>query len=552
MVSADRRPSVFSRSSRLGATDAAARITQTVATTILDRTAVSYASPFSDDCGKKARAIVFQGFPGNGNYLNTSSNRVFNALSKRPYDKVYDLRFATETDNIKRKMKLLNEVLPELAELEELDQLDIFYSGHGAPGIWVLGGDNEGYSPTIDLTDLAEELEGISATKINIIVDACHSGAWAADLDTKTSPVPDGAQVKVLASCKADQKSGYNVNGSKYTEALMDLIEGQAEDAPFDYDSVVIPRIEYKARTASGIVDAVQDAENHVAPPENPILYLADEEFECQVSAVLDSNNYERKITIRGAGFGATEGSISIYRWEFSNPDLTTARYPIGGELVLDVDYWSDNAITFFVPMRSRGIAGDPKGIATAIGVDEFSPVNGLHAQIGRYFVQVTKADGKQSPDYRELPLDQYGPQLVHVWPQVETVNWTPDFTDKDSVEWNEMWLSMTPESQSLGTASVWISDMRLVGQGEDEFPTFPTGWQPIFLGQYPVPNYAHNTGAVAAGYGSWSYELVAAERNLATSNFDAYPEFNYWGFRQLFEDMWNGTATWKFTLIFD
>lgn len=521
---------------------------------------VSYAS-VADECGHKARAILFQGFAGNNDYLNVSATRVWNALAERPYEKVYDLRFAVEPDNIKRKQMLLNEILPELAGLSDLGQLDIFYMGHGAQGLWVLGGDPEGYSPTIQLDDIAEELEGISVEKLNIVVDSCHSGAWAASLDAKTSPTLDGADVKVLASCSPTEKSGYGADGSRFTEGLMDLLVAQPKDEPFDYNSVVVPQMQYKARTAAGIVDTTQSPENHVAPPENPIIYLADhpdQRKECQVAAVVDLNNYERKVTLRGVGFGDTEGFIGLYRWDFdaSSGLGLEQRFPLGAELILDVVYWSDNAITFTVPMRSQGFPSDADKLDLKIEAERFSAPSLTYRQIGRYFVQVTTADGKKSADYRELSqanYASYAPQFVHVQPQVETQEWTPDYTSMTSVEWNEMWLSMTPASQSLGQASVLVSDMRLVGNGEDAFPTMAWGWTWPELAEFPRANSEHTTGFQAQSYyDTWTYELAAGERNLDTAYIQSAPEFNYWGFRQLFAAEWQGTATWKYTLVYD
>lgn len=519
------------------------------------RPAASYTSPHTDDCGQKAFAIVMTGFSGKRGWLNVTANRALAALRARPYEQVYDLRASVTPDNLERKRALFEDILPALAARDDVYQIDFFYLGHGAAGVWLLGGDNEEWTPAIAVEDIAARLEGTTAAQINVSVDSCHAALWANDLDAKTSPSFDGANVRVLAASGANQEAIYGEAGSSFTEEVLVQLEGQPEDRAFDYAAVAVPRIEYQVTTPSGLANKAQDPESFVAPPEDPLLFLGDEANECQVVGVLPNawpDGYERRVTVRGAGFGDARGTVHLHEWDLGSFDDFGA-WAVGLAHQPEIVLWSETAITFRVPMGSRGFPGDPEGLDAVVAGENYPAVlSAFDHQIGRYYVQVETADGRRSPDYRDgwtLRREEYRPQLVHVWPQVLQADWTPDYSNMTSVDWNEMWHPMAPASMFLGAPTVLVSDMRLVSEMDEMGNTID--WAP-----YPYmvrdDSSAHTTGTQAQALGGWTYELAADLRDLATANDQRNPDITYWGFRQLFDDGWAETPTWRFTLAYD
>lgn len=549
-------------------------------------------------CGLTNHAVVLVGL--DSPELEKSVNRLLTTLEKRKYKvSPFRLKKPATGEDPDAGFTLIQAFLDQLEELSKqskekpLGQLDIFYLGHGTwyntmddktnRGLWVIG-QNKNSAAQLKMKEILERLNEIEAQKINFVVESCHSGYFKIGLKEQMSQAKlEAIPIRVLSSCNEEQESSCTTtDGCFFMEKLLDQLDQKDDGQAFNLDPVTIKDFDTVIKKGKMLH---QNPGSYLEPPTTPVLYLEDPGADCQVVGTLKlDETYRREVQLRGAGFGPEQGKgkVTLYRWDWAGELVgeyfKLFRFPPGDGVELSVTYWSDDAITVEVPMRSLGFPSDPTAIDEMLfdGKMWANPLHGSY-HMGRYFVQITTNEGKKTKDFKTLTYEEalrpgtleewFKPQLIHINPGIRSAVWLPDYTNREEYEWHEFWHPITPASPAVGQPTVLISDLRLIDPGEDKI-VFPylyqtndmTLFDEITLRRYDLGNVDHTTGSKALNYGGWSYYPAAGVNPPSASA--CVPEedgctlpddkFTYWSLGMDFEPGWNGTATWSSILIYD
>jgi hypothetical protein len=129
----------------------------------------------------------------------------------------------------------------------------VYYSGHGLE-IKDQNGDVKGYSlvplgykpqnrlqTAVSGKEFAEKIGALQVKKLLVLLDCCHAGGIPGTKDEVAAPSPlprdldalslGGGQV-VIASSRADEKSGYDAKNSYFTTALLEAMDGKGGATP--------------------------------------------------------------------------------------------------------------------------------------------------------------------------------------------------------------------------------------------------------------------------------------------------------------------------------
>ncbi|MEM9189865.1 MAG: hypothetical protein AAGF12_11855 [Myxococcota bacterium] len=511
-------------------------------------------------CGP-AHAVLVQGFgwidqsrpDRGGQFVDATIARLQEFLGERGYTihRVTPL----EAPDPEARVERLAEVLRMLREGQRSTQVDIFFVGHGNRfGRWVFG-DHEEAPLSYSAEELIRDIGDANTDRLNVITEACRAGAFETTVRTTIDEYVQNSElnnsvVRFVASSLASQPS----RAGLFIDRLRVALASQPSGHPFDYSEAQVPqiRIPLRGRGNEGQVYVQDPAPVREVAPTVPVLALDPDVDECQVVAHIDTQNYLRRTVIRGDGFGETPGEVRLFPWV----DVAGAPVTSVNPVTVPIVSWSPNAIEVSLPMRSQGFPSNPRALEDWVADDIDWSDEGPEYLVGRYFTQVVNAAGQASRDYQferngTPHIHFYAPQLIAIAPQIYSEPWTPQYSPMMvEIEFNEMWIPLTPADIGLGSATVLVSDMRIARDPTLSFQRPPEWTVSGVLGL--VGNRPHTTGSASLAFGDWTYGLPAAERNLATARDQTNPEINYWGFRQEMDRGWTRTDTWTYTLIYD
>lgn len=419
------------------------------------------------------------------------------ALRNRGYE-VERIRDMGSGSNLKADIE---NALRDLATRDELGEVVVFYSGHGARGTGSLVlGDGQ----YLDLLRFADLIQDIDAERVTVILDSCFSGWWS-DLFGLALQVEAGTEdveVRVLAGSTKDEASYMTGWASHDTRDLIQHLPAGTPDDRVDWGAyqrtpLVVP---YRGKTYR------QSPQNAFTEPEVPI--LQDHEHPVQEACVVgevEAQSYDRRVMLFGKWFGDDTGRVEL-------------QDPYGDWIPVPVKYWSDTAITVTLPMRRDGF-----------------PSNGVSADLGEvaagtYALRVVRANGKTSRTE--------DPDHVHRALQVYRNDWQP----YDGVVWNEMWHPMTPASDDTLGATLQLSRLSLTTELEVDLDDLALS----------DDNAIPETSVGVQGLPGWGYELLPTWRDLDTAYEQSYPEFAYFGFRAGFGDDFRATSGWRYVVAYD
>lgn len=392
----------------------------------------------------------------------------------------------------------------------EIEELVIYYSGHGATGsgTLVMGGKSTG-SASITAAELAAKVKAIDPLSVTLILDSCYSDSFAQAFASQmlTSEGGRRAQLRVLSSSGATEVSFGGDGMSKYTRALNDdYLTSWGDPA---WETVEVQPVQGRTSIRVNIagenrtpvireydVLVWQTPTNRVSDFTLSRVTLQETPSKDQVCTAVDleEQDYSRQLRIGGVAFGEDQGRVYL-------------QDSAGAWKEMNIVYWSDENIVFNVPLRAGGF-----------------PANGSSKDMspqteGIYLAQV------------ETPAGLSDPAPILIRPQVYTQEYTPT-TEKI---WAELWHPMTENG------TVQLSDLSLSSELD---PTWAYG-----EGQ---GNAIHQTSQGMQNTPYWAYELNAAERDLETAKDTSFPDYNYYGFRVIFGEDFESTGSWKYTLVYD
>jgi len=391
-----------------------------------------------------------------------------------------------------------------------IDELVIYYAGHGAKksGSWVLGKKDTG-TTVVTATELAAWIAAVPADRVTIISESCFSGAMSQSLETALR-THTSAEDMELTLIHAASSSEYSFTGGA----------GGVFTVPFIYN-VLLPfpvgsDIPWNEVGLPGPFDIVHRGEDYVQTPgrryaipvPQPHAFVPEGRDEVAsecVDGFLPPQTYDRELRIEGEFFGDDRG-------------LVLAQAIDGQWHELDIVYWSDTDIILHMPMRRDGFPSDGHSPARKDAHD------------GRYLVELVRLDdGATKKAVVEVTLQSY------------SGSWSPDYDLYDHPEWNEMWHPVTPPTAPW-TEGATIQLSALYDAQQDLTP------QPE-LSDIPA---LHQTSQTVQGTPYWGYDLFPADRDLQTAFEQSYPEFRYYGFRQVFSEDFTFELTWTFDLAYD
>ncbi len=371
-----------------------------------------------DPCRGTRHAIVIGGFDDPYGYLRAGLVLARDTFSAQGYQ-VHEVDPKEKTpqqirDGILAAFKAVDDTK------ERIDELVVYYHGHGwKHGGWILGAAGE----HVFLPDeLAALIKPLDTDEVTIIGDHCYSGKVGDEIDEiwKNAGIED-KHVHVLSSASATQKASVKAGGGPFTQALMPQLAAQTPGERVPWETFEVPELEVVGWIPGTKKETLYPQTAQTRVVAIPVIdeYQDPETKECWVGHIT-SQQYDRRINLRGHGFGKDKGTVQM-------------QDPYDAWLDIKVDYWRDDAITIYVPMRSDGFPHDDRSGFVALATPN-----------GHYNVRVTRPDGIQSKTLQ----GHY--HFIHIVLQEYWQDWRANFPDMvedpPGYRWVEMWHHLTDE----------------------------------------------------------------------------------------------------------